>query len=451
LKRKIIFLVSILLFLLPFITQPPQGLSREAYKALSIFLVSLLWWATRFVPLMITSLLGIIAFPLLGIMSTSSVYSKFGNTAVFFILGSLIIASAMNRSGLSRRIALRFLKYFGKTPLSLILSLLYLAAFFSVFTSGHAVAAILMPIVLEIGSSLCEQENSETYLKFLALAPMWGAIIGSNTSFLGGARAPLGIEMLKNFTGREISFSKWILSSFPVVTGLILISTIILIKLTPKTIDISKGLKILKIKNEELGKLTKREKYISLIITITIFAWIFFGTSLGIANIAIASVIILFVFNLTSWNEVEKDVNWGVVLMYGGAIVLGSALADTGVTNWLMSKLNISNPILFVIIIIFVSTLLTEFMSNTAVVALILPVVLSTGITANIKPELLVLSVVMSAGSAFTMPMSTPAIAIMSSTNYISMKDTFKFGVLLNLSAIAMTILVYLLYWPLLY
>ncbi|KAF2956274.1 DASS family sodium-coupled anion symporter [Marinitoga sp. 38H-ov] len=450
-KRKIIFLITIILFSLPFITNPPEGLDSNGYKSLVIFLVSILWWSTKFVPLMITSILSIISFPLLGIQSSAEVYSKFGNSAVFFVLGSFILASAMIRSGLSKRIALKFLVIFGKTPLSLVLSFQYLAIIMSFWTSGHAVAAMLMPIVLEIGNVLYEQENGEIYLKFLTLSSMWGSIIGSGTTLLGGARGPLAIAMLKKITGINISFTQWIISTLPIVISVSTIASIIIIKNTPKNIDISKGINLLKNKNLKLSKLSQRELYILTILIITMIMWISFGTKMGIANIALLSVIILFIFRLISWNEVEKDVNWGIILMYGGAIAMGSTLAETGVSTWIMNLIPISNSLLFLVLIIIITVLFTEFMSNTAVVAFLLPIVLSTGLSLNILPQILVFSVVLPAGFAFMLPMSTPAVAIMLSTNYIDTKDTIKYGIILNITGIIATILSILIYWPILY
>ena len=451
--RIFIFIISGIIILIPFLVSAPDGLSPSGLKALAIFITCVIWWVTNVVPLMITSLLAIVLLPLFGVDSSASVYAKFGNTAVFFVLGSFILASALMRSGLSSRISLKFVKALGKNSVSFVIAFQYLATFMAFWISGHAVAALLLPMILEIGGAVLDQKDGRGYAKSLSLAVMWGAVVGSSATLLGGARGPLAIAILNKLTGSSITFSQWFLSTIPIVAGVSLVVTAILLKITPRTVDVTLGQKILEDKASSLGPISRKEKGILWIFIITLVLWSGFSTKLGLANIALLATIFLFVFNLVKWREVEEDVNWGIVLMYGGAIALGITLNETGVSEWIIRMngniLGSSNLFLFSVIIL--SILFTEAMSNTAVVAFLMPVALSIALSMKITPEILALSVTLPAGMAFMLPMSTPAVAMVLSTGYVEMKDTIKYGLILNSTGMLLIYLAINFYWPMIY
>src|SRR6056297_1226019 len=443
-KKLTIYIISAILIVLPFLTSVPEGLTLQGYKALMAFIVCVLWWVTNVVPLMITSLLAIVLLPLMGATTTEAVYSKFGNTAIFFVIGSFILSAAFVNSGLSSRFTLKFLNLFDKNPLHLILGFQYLALIMGFWMSGHAVAALLLPLVIEINEKIIHQENGRAFAKSLCFSVMWGAVIGSMTTLLGGARGPLAIAILEKSTGQTISFSKYILFTIPIVIIISIVASLVLIKITPKNIQIKTCKSEIKEKVQKLGKLSRKEKKVLIVMIPTILSWIFFSTTNGIAGIALSSTIALFILNAVKWSEIEKDVNWGVILMYGGAISLGYTLYECGVSDWLIN-LTLGGFTNTTIIIV----LLTESMSNTAVVAFLLPVALSVAMSLNIHPIIIVMTVTIPSGIAFMMPMSTPAVAMMLSTGYLELKDTIKYGIILNTTGILLTFISAMIYWPL--
>jgi len=271
------------------------------------------------------------------------------------------------------------------------------------------------------------------------------------TTLLGGARGPLAIAILEKSTGQTISFSKYILFTIPIVLLISLLASLVLIKITPKNIQIKACKSEIEGKVNKLGKLSRKEKKVLLVMIPTLLAWIFFSNTIGIAGIALASTVALFVFNAVKWSEVERDVNWGVILMYGGAISLGYTLYECGVSNWLiqLSLGGFNNTTVILLLMTIIVVLLTESMSNTAVVAFLLPVALSVALSLNMNPIIIVLIVTIPAGIAFMMPMSTPAVAMMLSTGYLELKDTIKYGSILTITGIALTFLSAILYWPL--
>ena len=211
----------------------PEGLTDDGKKALAIFVLCIIFWVSHVIPLMITSLLAIILFPLLGVLPAEKTYSLFGNQAVFFILGAFILASAVTRTGLSNRIALMFLKWFGHSPKILLLGVIVLSAFSSFWMSAHAVAAMMFPIITAIALSLELKPGESSYGRSLFLGTAWGCVIGGVATFLGGARAPLAIGMLHDTTGESIGFFKWMLATLPAVITMLAVTYWLLIVLFP--------------------------------------------------------------------------------------------------------------------------------------------------------------------------------------------------------------------------
>ncbi len=452
--RFIILSVASFIFGLIIYLPTPEGLTDDGKKALAIFVLCIIFWVSHVIPLMITSLLAIILFPLLGVLPAEKTYSLFGNQAVFFILGAFILASAVTRTGLSNRIALIFLKWFGHSPKTLLLGVIVLSAFSSFWMSAHAVAAMMFPIIAAIALSLELKPGESSYGRSLFLGTAWGCGIGGVATFLGGARAPLAIGMLHDTTGESIGFFKWMLATLPAVITMLAATYWLLIVLFPAEIkDVKKARMLLVNRTACIGKMKRKELSNGILMIATIFTWICFGEKFGLANIALASVVIAFVFKLLRWKEVEEDVNWGLILMYGGAICLGFAMGKTGATRWLVDISNIGaiqSPFVLIMVISLFAIFLTEAMSNTAVVALLMPITIGVAIDFSINPIIMTLAVTVPSGLAFILPMGTPAVAIAHSSGFITPGNAFKGGFILKIvSWILFNFFAYY-YWPLL-
>ena len=452
--RFIILSVASFIFGLIVYLPAPEGLTDDGKKALAIFVLCIIFWVSHVIPLMITSLLAIILFPLLGVLPAEKTYSLFGNQAVFFILGAFILASAVTRTGLSNRIALMFLKWFGHSPKILLLGVIVLSAFSSFWMSAHAVAAMMFPIITAIALSLELKPGESSYGRSLFLGMAWGCGIGGVATFLGGARAPLAIGMLHDTTGESIGFFKWMLATLPAVITMLAVTYWLLIVLFPAEIrDVKKARTLLVNRTACIGKMKRKELSIGILMIATIFSWICFGEKFGLANIALASVVIAFVFRLIRWKEVEEDVNWGLILMYGGAICLGFAMGKTGATRWLVDISNIGliqSPFVMIMAISLFAIFLTQAMSNTAVVALLMPIAIGIAIDFSINPIIMTLAVTVPSGLAFILPMGTPAVAIAHSSGFVTLGNAFKGGLILKIvSWIFFNFFAYY-YWPLL-
>ncbi|MFQ5735283.1 MAG: SLC13 family permease [Thermodesulfobacteriota bacterium] len=451
--RPVFFIVLAALFLFVVTRQAPEGLSVQGQRAIAIFLLCLVLWVTNAVPLAITSLFAIVLVPLLGVLPQRETYALFGNEAVFFILGAFILAGAVMHSGLSNRIALNIMNRFGRSPRKLLISIFGLAAVLSFFMSEHAVAAMLFPIVLEISKGLNLRPGRSNYGKLLFFALAWGCVIGGVGTFLGGARVPLAIGILRETTGGTIGFLDYTIAVLPLVVVMLFAGYFLLTRFFPIDVTgVEQAHRVLARRLKNLGKITVTEYAVGTVLCLTVLAWIFFGGAFGLAAVALISVVALFVFRLVRWKDIEEYVNWGIILMYGGAIILGTALDRSGAASWIVNGVVgkwAGSPWVVFAIFSLLSILLTEAMSNAAVIAVLLPVCIGMAGRLSMDPAMLTYAIAVPAGLAFMLPMSTPANAIAVSSNFVTTRDMIKGGVIMSVTAWIVFNIVAAFWWPL--
>jgi sodium-dependent dicarboxylate transporter 2/3/5 len=430
----------------PFPTLPQQG-----YYAMIIFSVSVILWVTNVLPLAITSLLVMGLLSTYRVMDNNTIYSFFGDSAIFFILGSFMITAAVSSTGLSRRVAYMVLGHFGRTPFRIVLYIFALSAFMSLLMPTHAVAALLYPLLMEVAIVLQLKKGSQL-AKFMFFALCWGAVIGGVATFLGGARNPLAVGMLKSRTGIEIGFVEWFVAVGPVALAILLFA-VMLIYFTARLDNRVLDLTDVKQKIRLLGKFSFNEAKAAVIMLVTLYMWVFHGTRVGIANIALISAAMFFVLGVVTWDEMAREINWGTVFMYGGAITLGKSLTGSGVLEWLLDTYLIHlqvGPVVLFMIVAGASIVLTEGISNAAVVGMLMPLVMEYSAILGFDPRMTAYMVAVPAGLSFMFPMGTPANAIAYSSGYYSLREAAIYGFVLNLASWAILVLFAVLYWPML-
>lgn len=455
LKEKhhgIIFVLTLALATIALYLSPPEGLSIAGYRALIVFAICAIFWMFQVVPLAITSILAFVLLPLFGVMETNETYALFGNKAVFFIIGALILSTGLVQSGLSGRVALWVLRKTGLKPKRLLAGVYFLCVVASFFMPEHAVAAMMLPIVIEVAHWLKLEPGKDPFGKALFLAVVWGCLTGGVATFLGGARNILAVAILEETTGQSISFAQWVVAVMPISVAISMIGFIILmVFFKTKLADASSAHEHLMIKSKQLGKLSLSEQKMIVIVVVTILAWVFFSEIIGLATIALLAVVVLFISRVVTWQDAEKHVHWGVILMYAGAIALGVALERTGgalfVTNTILHYIPV-HPWILLIGIMIVSILLTEIMSNSAVVAMFLPVALSIALSNNMNPVAMTYVVAVAAGFAFMLPMGSPPNALSYATGYYTLKDSVRSGAILNIVALLLFIVGIAIWWP---
>jgi len=437
---------------------PPHAPQR----ALAVFVVCLALWGTNLISLSSTALLALALLPILGVTTVSQSFAYFGNSAVFFIVGVFVMAAAMIRTGLSKQLTLLLLHRFDRHPRLLVAGVVCSASFLAMWMPEHAVAAMMFPIVLEVAESLRLKQRQSGYAKMLFLGLAWGAIIGGVATFLGGARAPLALELLRDsFQDAEgrpvynVSFLGWMKGSMPLVITLTALAVFILFRFIKSEVDdISPATEMLTQRVAELGPMSGPERRLAFVAVVTVGCWIILGHKTDLAIIAILGAVGVSVLRIADWHEIQEFINWGVVMMYGGAIALGSAMSDTHAVLWIaravLPDVHI-HPAWLLLLMAALTIVLSSAISNAAAVAVLLPV--GYGLCGQtdpaISPLAMTYAVGICSGLAFALPISSPPNAICFASRYYRMLDVPLYGVPLTLIAWGLFIIVSLLYWPL--
>lgn len=430
----------------------PQGLSTAAFDALLVFFLCLILWVTQLLPLPITSLLGLALLPVLGVLPASAVFAFFGNPAVFFILGAFMLVAGVMQSGLSERLALFVLKKTGNSSKRLLIVMLLLPALMAFVMPEHAVAALFLPIGWEIVRTLGLRKG-HAYAQAIFFALAWGAIIGGVATLLGGARGPLALALVGELTGKSFSFMQWSLAALPLVMGVLCVAALLLLHMVSRVkLDMQVVQDKFAERRLELGVLTLKGWLMSFLMLGTVVAWLFAGHASALASIALVSVVLMFALRLVAWKQVETHVQWGVVLMYGGAIAIGKALSDTGAATWLAHTLIPGDMmgLALIALLVLITLLFTESVSNAAAVAIVLPIAIPVGAAVGIEPIVIALTVGIIAGFAFMLPMGTPPNAMIYGSGYVNPIHMLKYGAVLSITALVMFLLVITYWWPVL-
>jgi sodium-dependent dicarboxylate transporter 2/3/5 len=327
------------------------------------------------------------------------------------------------------------------------------AAFGTLWMPNQATSAMLFPICMEVAVALRLKQAGSNYAKVLFLSLAWGAMIGSNASVLGSTRAALALGMLQESYGRSISFSQWLVAALPIVVlGVIVAPFALRMLFRHETVQFSSARALLERSVEQMGRASRRQWTVGVVVVLTITAWIVLGHRVDLAVISILGAATLFATRAISWEEAEKRIYWNIVLMYGGAIALGVAIDRTGAARWVveqyLSGVTIS-PLTAVIAVAVATMLLSEFMSNVAAVAVMLPLAFSLGNQLGASPVALTLAASIGAGLDFALPFSSAPNTIVFASGYLRMTDVVKAGGVMTLLSVLIVVLVAWLWWPL--
>lgn len=437
-----------------FLAPSPEGLTHNGQAMIGILIMAAILWITEPIPLAVTGLLIMIMQPLLHVLTPGEVFSSFGNQAVFFLIGAFILAGAVEKHGLHRRIALLFLSKFEKSPRFFTLGIMTSCAFLSFVMPEHGVAALFLPIVISILIAMKIVPKRSNFGKISMLCIAYGCSIGSLGTLIGGARNPLTIGLLSDLSPPiNVTFVDWMIYSMPVVfITLPLVWLVLQFAFPIELKDISAAKREIKNQVAVAGRIKKNELLVLLILIITILLWILFSSHqyFGLAVIAVLGSVLLFLTGSITWSDIEKRVPWGIILLYGGAITLGIGIQETGAGKWIADIIfNMAgfNPYIMILVMIIITILLTNVMSNIGAVAILLPIGIALAPELGISPLLASMVIALSGGLAFMLVIATPGNAITYSSGYYSTKDLFKAGSIANILCIVIIFIVATTYW----
>lgn len=468
--RKIGFLLGPSLFIVLLLALPGNLISPGASKVLALAAWMITWWVTEAAPIPVTALIPLVAFPLLGIMSIKEASAQYANPIIFLFMGGFMIALALEKHRLHERIALNLIKITGTSGNGIIMGFMISTAFLSMWISNTATAMMMLPIalsVIRLLSSTGEMKpellpkQERNFALGLLLMVGYAATLGGLATIIGTPPNVVFAGLLDEFYHKKLDFGKWMLVGVPVALALLMSTYLIVTRiLFPNHLGHVKGSdELIRNKLLELGAMTKEEKRVLTIFALTSFFWIFqqpintyvFGKDiLNDTNIAMTGGLMMFVIPadfkkgifLLDWKD-TLNLQWGILFLFGGGLCLAGGLENTGIIQtvgkWLASQSTFNGWLILGLIA--ATVLLSEFMSNVALVQIFVPVIFGIADGMDVNPVLLAMPVTLGASIGFMFPIATPPNAIVFSSGFIRMKDMVKAGILLDLASIAIILL----------
>ena len=455
-------------------------LDPENTKVTYCFAIAFLmavWWITEAVPMAVTAMLPVALFPLFGVVDGKIVSSMYFNHLIFLFIGGFLMAFAMERWNLHRRIALKILILFGISPGRILLGFMLATSFLSMWMSNTATAMMMVPIALSIIMKLEEslgQKKMGKYAVGLLLGIAYSSSIGGIATLVGTPPNPLFVSVVNiMFPGMpEITFANWFIFALPVTVIIFIIAWLLLYFMyKPK-----KGWKKLHIEDFKteyvaLGKMRQEERIVLILFIILAFLWIFrtgfninsfvipgwsklFKNPTYINDGTVAMFISLILFTIPSRSEKGKrimdwetarKIPWGIVLLFGGGFALAEGFVESGLSVWFgeqLAGLAHVKPIFLTLADVTMMSFLTELTSNVASTEMILPILAGLATTIRVNPLLLMIPATLAASLAFMLPVATPPNAIIFGTKRIQVKDMVRTGFLLNMSGVIIATLV---------
>ncbi len=466
-------LISLLIIIF---TDLDPGNRNVTYTFAIAFLMAA-WWITEAIPLAATALLPVALFPLFGVVDGKTISAMYFNHLIFLFIGGFLMAFAMERWNLHRRIALRILILFGISPGRILLGFMLATSFLSMWMSNTATAMMMVPIALSIIMKLEESLGKKKMGKYsigLLLGIAYSASIGG-ISTLVGTPPNLSFARIINIIFpemTEISFADWFIFAMPVTVLLFLAAWLLLyLMYKPRKSWEELQIKDFRTEYQRLGKPKPEEKIVMVLFTLLALLWIFrsgFNIQsfvvpgwaqlfrvpdyINDGTVAIFVALLLFIIpsktekgeRIMNWKTANK-IPWNIVLLFGGGFALAKGFVESGLSVWFgeqLAGLAHVQPIVLTLANVTLMSLLTELTSNVATTEMILPILAGLSVTIKMNPLLLMIPATMAASLAFMLPVATPPNAIIFGTNRISVKDMVKTGILLNLAGIIIATLV---------
>lgn len=475
--RIVGFFLGPLLFLIIFLfVDDTKWIAPGAGKVIAVGLWMITWWITEAAPNPVAALLPLILFPALGVMNMTEAAAPFANPSVFLFMGGFMIALALEKHRLHERIAINLIRLTGTSGNGIILGFTLSTGLISMWISNTATALMMLPIgisVIELlrsakspgGTELTKQEKN--FAIGLMLSIGYAASLGGMATIIGTPPNVVFAGFAKQFYDHDISFFKWMLIGVPValitLTCCYYIITRVLFPNKLPKIEGSEELIANRLK--ELGPIRKEEKLTLVVFAATSFFWIFqqplnalIGSDVfNDTNIAVTGGVAMFIVPtnfksdkfLLSWED-TKRLPWGILILFGGGICLAKGMESTGIIKAIGDSISTRQDIpawALMLILITISLVLTEFMSNVALVTIFVPVVFGIADGLGYDPFLLALPVTFAASCAFAFPISTPPNAIVFSSGHIRMKDMIRAGLLLDLACLIVIFLLSVLFF----
>ncbi|MEX1993038.1 MAG: DASS family sodium-coupled anion symporter [Steroidobacteraceae bacterium] len=455
-------------------TEPPAGISLAGWQVAGVMALMALWWATEAIPFAATALVPLAVLPPLGAASASSLAAGYGNTTLYLILGGFLLALAMERCNLHRRIAYTIVSWAGGHPQGLVLGMMCATGFVSMWAQNTSTTLMMLPVALSVAVIVAPDagtgdRDARNFARVIILCVAYAATIGGLGTVVGTATNALVVGFMQQNYGETISFAQWLVFGIPTVLLLMPVAWLVLVKVVfPFRLGSQETARDrLREARAALGPMSTAEHRVTVVFVLTAAAWIT-GPLLrkipGLAEfndttIALLAGLTLFVIPsgareggaLIAGTDLRK-LPWEVLLLFGGGLALAEAIQGSGLSEYLgVALAQIGTWPLIALIAAMVTLLViwTELNSNVATAATFMPILAAIAATSDYPVLQLVAPAAVAASCGFMLPVGTPPNAIVFGTGRLTMQDMIRAGWRVNLASIVVVTLVSTVVLPL--
>jgi len=465
--------IGLILIMLP----PPETMPLSAWHTAIAAILMAIWWCTEAVHVSVTAIVPLAIFPLLGIGDIKTVAAPYANPIIYLFMGGFVIALAVEKWNLHKRIALTILTSVGKSGPAIVGGFMLASAIISMWVMNTSTTLMLLPIgvsVVKIVSESADELNDTQKHNFqlaVLLGIAYSATIGGMATIVGTAPNAFFVGFMKENGFTEIGFGQFMLVGFPLTLVMLPLAwfaiTHIVFPIKFSTSDATRN-HLFKLR-ADLGLMSIAEKRVSVVFASAAFLWmtrpllnmlsIFSGLSdAGIAMIAATILFLIPSANkndpyLMKWETMSK-LPWGLLILFGGGLSLASSVAQTGLADWIGESLVVLGGAGTIVLVIVITTLiafLTELTSNTATTGTFLPVVAALAIGISVDPLIFALPATLAASCAFMLPVATPPNGIVYGSGYIRIPEMVKAGFVLNIIGIVVLSILALIVAPIVF
>ncbi len=460
------------LFFLMLLLPLPEGMQQQGMMVAAVTLLMVVFWITEAIPIPATALFPIALFPMLGVMPAAKVTASYGNHLIYLFMGGFLIAMAIERWQLHKRIALHTVRLVGVTPDRILLGFMLATAFLSCWISNTATAMLMVTI----GMAVLRQLSGKGYdpgvepppSNFgiaLMLGIAYAASIGGVATLIGTPPNAILAGVVEKQYGYTIGFAEWMLFAAPLSAIMLLLTWLFLVRVAFRSdmVELPGGKVVLREQLAALGPMSKQEKRVLAVFLSVVAAWLFRGllevpalSEVTDSSVAILGALLLFMIPadlkqgqfLLDWKTAAR-IPWDIIILFGGGFALAAGFGASGLTEWLGQQLTLlrgTELVVLVLAVVLMVIFLTEVTSNTATASLLLPVMAGFALAVELPPLSLMAAVALAASYAFMLPVATPPNAIIFASRQVTIPQMARAGIWLNLlGAVLITLFITLL------
>ncbi|MCA8948013.1 MAG: DASS family sodium-coupled anion symporter [Planctomycetes bacterium] len=464
-RSRIGFVAGIAAFAVMLMCPVPAGLAPAAWRTAAVVVFMAIFWTTEAIPISATAFLPLVLFPALGILDMKQAAAPYANDIVYLSLGGFLIAVAMERSGLHRRIALAIVAAVGTRPRRLVLGFMLASAFLSMWISNTATTAMMYPIAMAI-ALLFRPQDQEGPFEFgicMMLGIAYASTIGGVSTLIGTPPNAVLAATASQTLGVSIGFVDWMVVGVPVAVVMLPIGWLLLTRWLYPPGDLRGDAdELLAAERRALGPMSRAERVVAGVFAATALAWVLREPKQigdleipGIATwapwvqdstIAMAAAIALFVVPV-SWREwrfaldwqAASKLPWGIIVLFGGGLSMARAMQESGLAQWIggsVAELDVLPAWSIMAVVAGLFVFLTEVTSNVATATMAIPIMASAAAGLGIAPLQLMATAGLAVSMAFMLPVATPPNAIVFASGYVSIPQMARAGIWLNVIAI---------------